>query len=159
MSVDWRNLPHPDRTTRVRKGICPSEPGNVRRGRSWAHEDSTRKHFEISREAGFKRWQANLNPGPSRHDQNSPGSGNVCDDKRGEGWVGARRLAPKEGARIDAPMAPQAALSTLLSLTVTSEWQAGTFDLDASLRTREHAHGAHAAAKGRHQRSPEGRDR
>ena len=47
-------------------------------------------------------------------------------------------LAPREDVRTDAPMAPQVALYTLLSLAVTMDWEVGTFDVaDALLSGKE----------------------
>ena len=54
-------------------------------------------------------------------------------------------VAPREDVRTDAPVAPQVALYTLLSLAVTMDWEVGTFVVaDAFLTGKENARTVYA---------------
>ena len=159
-SMGWQNLPVPEEGDDAQDAFILRNKSTKKgqKGKELDPRGFDQEEWEIFREADSKQWQAHLASGAVR--VVSPEEAKHIDPSRilpiparfvrtnkakgGDGINAKSRLvvpghlAPKEDVRTDAPVAPQVALYTLLSLAVTQDWQVGTFDVaDAFLSGKE----------------------
>jgi len=159
-SMGWQNLPVPEGGDDAQDALVLRNKSTKRgqKGKELDPRGFDQEEWEIFREADSKQWQAHLEseavrvvspeeakridpsrilPIPARFVRTNKAKGGDGINAKSR-LVVPGHLAPKEDVRTDAPVAPQVALYTLLSLAVTQDWQVGTFDVaDAFLSGKE----------------------